>query len=72
MPCIHLKELYAVCQAHHLRLSSTDLIRIVCPQCGVDEVCPSLLCEHYDARNPEAGAEKPSSGEPDGPSSEDV
>jgi hypothetical protein len=43
MSCKHLKELYEMCMRHNLKLSSTDLIRIVCPQCGVEEECPSLL-----------------------------
>jgi hypothetical protein len=69
MSCNHLKELYSLCQTHNLRLSSTDLIRIVCPQCGVDEVCPSLLCEQFDARHPEAGT--PDSGSPGLPNDSD-
>jgi hypothetical protein len=48
MSCKHLKELYEMCERHNLKLSSTDLIRIVCPQCGVEEQCPSLLCRDYD------------------------
>jgi hypothetical protein len=51
MPCKHLKELYDICRTHDLKLSSTDLIRIVCPQCGVEEVCPSVLCEEYESRH---------------------
>lgn len=53
MPCKHLKELYDKCQEHNLRLSSSDLIRIVCPQCGVEEVCPSLLCDEYEEKHHE-------------------
>jgi hypothetical protein len=53
MPCRHLRELYEVCRTHHLRLSSSDLIRIVCPACGVADECPSVLCEEYDNRHPE-------------------
>ena len=59
MTCKHLKDMYEVCQAHQLRLSSTDLIRIVCPQCGVEEVCPSVLSDEYDeyeTKHPEAGS----------------
>lgn len=51
MTCKHLKELYEMCQRNNLKLSSTDLIRILCPECGVEEVCPSVLCEEYDARH---------------------
>jgi len=54
MSCKHLKELYEMCERHNLKLSSTDLIRIVCPQCGVEEQCPSLLCRDYETL-PEEG-----------------
>jgi hypothetical protein len=53
MTCKHLKELYALCESHNLKLSSADLIRIVCPQCGVEEVCPSVLNEEYEIRHRE-------------------
>jgi hypothetical protein len=53
MTCRHLRDLYEVCEAHRLKLSSSDLIRIVCPQCGVEEVCPSVLCDEYDKRHRE-------------------
>jgi hypothetical protein len=53
MTCKHLKELYEICQTHRLKLSSTDLIRIVCPQCGVEEVCPSVLADEYETRHHE-------------------
>jgi hypothetical protein len=62
MTCKHLKDLYDICQKHQLRLSSTDLIRIVCPQCGVEEVCPSMLADEYDQRHT---AEQPSAETPD-------
>ncbi|MCE5268779.1 MAG: hypothetical protein LLG00_12930 [Planctomycetaceae bacterium] len=51
MPCKHLTELYELCKTHRLMLSSTDLIRIICPECGVEDVCPSVLCEEYEARH---------------------
>ena len=53
MPCRHLHDLYEVCRTHNLKLSSSDLIRIVCPACGVTEECPSVMCEEYDNRHPE-------------------
>ena len=49
MTCIHLRELYQLCQNESLKLSSSDLIHIVCQKCGEQEVCPSLLREE----NPE-------------------
>ena len=43
MTCIHLRELYQLCQSENLKLSSSDLIHIVCQQCDEQEVCPSLI-----------------------------
>ena len=54
MTCKHLKDLYETCQKHQLRLSSSDLIRIVCLECGVEEVCPSVLCAEYESRHDSA------------------
>jgi hypothetical protein len=45
MTCIHLRELYQFCQNEGLKLSSTDLVRVVCEQCGVHDVCPSQLMD---------------------------
>jgi len=53
MPCRHLHDLYEICNTHNLKLSSSDLIRIVCPACGVADECPSVLFEEYDSRHPE-------------------
>ncbi|MGW8258046.1 MAG: hypothetical protein ACWGMZ_11210 [Thermoguttaceae bacterium] len=60
MTCKHLKQLYEYCQSHNLRLSSTDLIRILCPQCGVEEECPSMLSQEYDAKDQEPENEEKS------------
>jgi len=57
MPCRHLRDLYELCNTHNLKLSSSDLIRIVCPACGVTDVCPSVLCDEYDSQHPEEGDE---------------
>ena len=48
MPCVHLRELYSLCQEHDLKISSSDLVRIVCKQCGVVETCPSVYADEYD------------------------
>ncbi len=64
MPCKHLKELYGICQTHGLKLSSTDLIRIVCPQCGVEDICPSVLAEEYETRHHDEAAIPPLGGPP--------
>ncbi|MHC4404570.1 MAG: hypothetical protein ACYTG0_33365 [Planctomycetota bacterium] len=58
MSCQHLKELYQVCQSRNLKLSSSDLIRIVCPQCGVAEVCPSAMYEQYETGEAEEKLEE--------------
>ena len=50
MVCNHLKELYELCETHHLRIAGSDLIRIVCKTCNEHEVCPSMLMDEYDAR----------------------
>jgi hypothetical protein len=63
MSCKHLRELYEFCQTHQLKLSSTDLIRIVCPQCGVEEVCPSVLAEEYESRHHEESSPSESAKE---------
>ena len=52
MTCTHLQQLYQLCQDNKLRLSSTDLIHVVCQQCDRDEVCPSVLMDEYDADHP--------------------
>ena len=45
MPCVHLQELYKLCEKHELRIASHDAIRIVCRQCDEQEVCPSSLTD---------------------------
>ena len=68
MTCVHLKKLYALCEKEQLKLGGADLVRIVCMQCGEQEVCPSMLLEEYEAQHPDdaAGPEgKPAAeGEP--------
>ena len=66
MACKHLKELYEICQTHGLKLSSSDLIRIVCPQCGVEEVCPSVLAEEYETRHHDSDSERAGDGRSNG------
>jgi hypothetical protein len=50
MTCVHLQQLYKLCQDHDLKLGGSDLIRVVCKQCGEQETCPSTLTDEYDAK----------------------
>lgn len=60
MPCVHLQQLYQLCRDSQVKLSSADLIHVVCRQCNQEEVCPSLLFEQYEEMNkePEPPAEE--------------
>jgi hypothetical protein len=49
MVCSHLRELYELCETNQLRLGGSDLIRIVCKQCNLEETCPSVLMDEYDS-----------------------
>lgn len=51
MTCTHLQQLFHLCQQNDLKLSSSDLIHIVCKQCNKEEVCPSTLAEEYDSKH---------------------
>ena len=48
MTCVHLQQLYQLCQQNDLKLSSSDLIHVVCKQCNKQEVCPSTLTAEND------------------------
>jgi hypothetical protein len=52
MACKHLRALYDLCKTQRLKLSSSDLIRIMCVECGTEEVCPSVLYEEYERNHP--------------------
>jgi hypothetical protein len=56
MTCVHLQQLYRLCQEHDLKLGGADLIHIVCNQCGEQEVCPATLTDEYDAKEAERHA----------------
>lgn len=58
MPCKHLHELIEMCERNNLKLSSSDLIRMVCPSCGVEEECPSTMSAEYDATHEAAEGEE--------------
>lgn len=59
MSCKHLQELYQLCQQYNLKLTGSELVRIVCPTCGVDEICPNVLMEEYDRRHIETSSTDP-------------
>ena len=48
MPCVHLRKLYQLCEDEDIKLSGSDLLHIVCTQCGVKETCPSMLVDEFD------------------------
>jgi len=56
MTCEHLQQLFHLCQTSQLKLSSSDLIHIVCKQCDREEVCPSVLVEQFELRRADRDA----------------
>jgi hypothetical protein len=56
MTCVHLKKLYQLCHEHEVKLASSDLIQIICKECGETEVCPSMLMDDYDRQQAEKQA----------------
>ena len=59
MTCVHLQQLYQICQENHLQLSSSDLIHVVCNQCEKQEVCPSVLVADFEQQHPEETPPEP-------------
>ncbi len=53
MPCVHLKQLYKLCQENEIKIGGLDVVRIVCKQCNVKDVCPSVLADEFDAQSNE-------------------
>ena len=53
MVCTHLRDLYKLCEKNQLRLGGSDLIRIICKQCGHEETCPSVLIDEYESTHGE-------------------
>jgi hypothetical protein len=56
MNCVHLQQLVQLCHDSDIRLSSSDLIHIVCKQCNRQDVCPSNLVEQYEAQHADEDA----------------
>ena len=50
MTCVHLRKLYKFCHDESVKIGGADLIRLVCEQCGVQDECPSILMEHFEAK----------------------
>lgn len=48
MPCTHMKKLYQLVEQYDMKLGSSDLIRIVCPHCQMEETCPDRLMGEID------------------------
>ena len=59
MVCEHLRQLYQLCLDQKIRLSGSDLIHVVCHQCGRHDVCPSNLRDDHDDEPAVAGHERP-------------
>jgi hypothetical protein len=57
MPCIHLTQLIQLCEQSQVRLSSSDLIHIVCKQCEKQEVCPSNLLDDGEPKPTDSKAQ---------------
>jgi len=49
MSCAHLKKLFDMCRQEDIKIGGTDVVRIVCNQCGAEEVCPTMMMEQYEA-----------------------
>lgn len=48
MPCQHQTKFYHLIQQAGVKLSSSDIIRITCSECGAVEVCPSVYLDEYE------------------------
>ena len=48
MTCVHLRKLYELCEQNDIKLSSAELVHVVCTQCGMKEVCPSMMMEEVE------------------------
>jgi hypothetical protein len=57
MACHHLQQIFQLCADNQIKVGGTDLVRFVCQECGEQEVCPSVLMEEYDSRQPAADVE---------------
>ena len=51
MVCVHLRRLYQLCRDEKLRLGGSDLIHLICQNCGIQEGCPATFDEHFESKN---------------------
>ena len=65
MTCVHLRKLFQLCEDNDLKFSSGELVHIVCKQCQLEETCPSLLIDEYEAAQPHDDSEQAVHGESD-------
>lgn len=63
MACEHLLELYKLCLSQKIRLGSSDLIHIVCRQCGHQDVCPTNLRDDRNDEEQDAATTSPGSNQ---------
>ena len=66
MVCEHLRQLYQLCLDQKIRLGGSELIHIVCGQCGHKDLCPSNLRDDHDD-NVEPANSNPTGASFDGP-----
>jgi len=50
--CEHLRELYQLCEKNKIKLSSSDLIHILCTECNNQETCPSNMVSMEEDESP--------------------
>jgi hypothetical protein len=48
MACVHLQELFQLCQENDLKVSGADLVHFVCEKCNRQEVCPMSMMEQQE------------------------
>lgn len=49
MTCIHLRRLFQLCEEEDIKLTGSDLVHIVCTQCGVKETCPAVMMDEFES-----------------------
>jgi len=52
MACVHLQELFQLCQDNDLKISGADLVHFVCERCNRQDVCPMSMMEQREETVP--------------------